>query len=68
MIRSMKVSAALLLLSLVAVAFVRVADKRSNILFIIADEQSPFDFKTYNPGLVSPDAGPRQAFRRGYGL
>ena len=25
------------------------AKKRPNILFIIADDQSPFDFKTYNP-------------------
>ncbi len=23
--------------------------KRPNILFIIADDQSPFDFKAYNP-------------------
>ena len=26
-----------------------VSGKRPNILFIIADDQSPFDFKTYNP-------------------
>ena len=25
------------------------AKTRPNILFIIADDQSPFDFKTYNP-------------------
>ena len=25
------------------------ADKRPNILFIIVDDQSPFDFKFYNP-------------------
>ena len=24
-------------------------EKRPNILFIIADDQSPFDFKFYNP-------------------
>ncbi|MBT6957166.1 MAG: sulfatase, partial [Opitutae bacterium] len=24
--------------------------KRPNLLFIIADDQSPFDFKAYNPG------------------
>ena len=57
MIRSIKVSAALLVLSLVAVVFARAADKRPNILFIIADDQSPFDFKTYNPSssLQTPD-------------
>jgi arylsulfatase A-like enzyme len=49
MIRSMKVFAALLVVSLAAVAIARAADKRPNILFIIADDQSPFDFKTYNP-------------------
>ena len=49
MIRSMKVSAALLVVSLAVVAIARAADKRPNILFIIADDQSPFDFKTYNP-------------------
>jgi arylsulfatase A-like enzyme len=48
MTRSMKVSALLVAL-LASVAIVRAADKRPNILFIIADDQSPFDFKTYNP-------------------
>ena len=49
MIRSMKVFAALLVVSLAAVAIARAADKRPNILFIIADDQSPFDLKVYNP-------------------
>ena len=49
MIRSMKVLSALLVVSLATVAIARAADKRPNILFIIADDQSPFDFKTYNP-------------------
>ena len=44
MIRSMEVSAALLMLSLAATAIARAADKRPNLLFIIADDQSPFDF------------------------
>jgi hypothetical protein len=61
MIRFIKVSAALLVVSLAATAIARAADKRPNILFIIADDQSPFDFKTYN-------TGPRQACRRGHGL
>jgi len=48
MTRSMKVS--VLLVALIAsVAIVRAADNRPNILFIIADDQSPFDFRTYNP-------------------
>ena len=56
MIRSMKVLSALLVVSLATVAIARAADKRPNILFIIADDQSPFDFKTYNPasGLETP--------------
>ena len=56
MIRSMKVCAALLVVSLAATAMAGAADKRPNILFIIADDQSPFDFKTYNPasGLETP--------------
>ena len=56
MIRSMKVCAALLVVSLAATAMGGAADKRPNILFIIADDQSPFDFKTYNPasGLETP--------------
>ena len=56
MIRSMKVCAALLVVSLAATAMAGAADKRPNILFIIADDRSPFDFKTYNPasGLETP--------------
>ena len=39
------------------------AKKRPNILFIIADDQSPFDFKTYNPAseLVIPNTLPASA-------
>jgi choline-sulfatase len=38
-------------------AFAEVSEKRPNILFIIVDDQSPFDFKFYNPesALQSPN-------------
>ena len=32
-----------------AVEISQAVGKRPNILFIIADDQSPFDFKFYNP-------------------
>jgi choline-sulfatase len=38
-----------LLVSLCAIETSHAAGKRPNILFIIADDQSPFDFKFYNP-------------------
>ena len=41
----------LLLLGALLPLFLQGADKkRPNLLFIIADDQSPFDFKAYNPG------------------
>ena len=41
-----------LLVSVVAIETGQAAGKRPNILFIIADDQSPFDFKFYNPRSV----------------
>ncbi|MFT4556308.1 MAG: choline-sulfatase, partial [Planctomycetaceae bacterium] len=50
-------SVALLLLVSQLVQAVSAADKRPNILFIIVDDQSPFDLKIYNPdsGLDTPN-------------
>ena len=33
--------------------------RRPNILFILVDDQSPFDLKVYNPESAAPDAAHR---------
>ncbi|SVB72866.1 uncharacterized protein METZ01_LOCUS225720, partial [marine metagenome] len=38
-----------LLVSVGTIETIKAAGKRPNILFIIADDQSPFDLKVYNP-------------------
>ena len=38
-----------IMFSLVVAVSGVIAQKRPNILFIIADDQSPFDLKVYNP-------------------
>ena len=47
--KSMKKLFHILLVVLLPLMAQAEAKKRPNILFIIADDQSPFDFKTYNP-------------------
>jgi len=41
--------------------------KHPNILFIIADDQSPFDFKAYNPSSPLDSSTNRRYFLRGTG-
>lgn len=43
---------ALVLFALLAIHSAFAAERRPNILFIIVDDQSPFDFKFYNPSSV----------------
>jgi choline-sulfatase len=42
----------IILLLVIALACIAKAEERPNILFIIADDQSPFDLKMYNPDSI----------------